>query len=42
MKLFKPTLEDQKRIAKKLANKISVNKGLKLSSGEVVQGTKLK
>lgn len=36
--VFKPTIEDQKRVAQTIANGLSENKGVQLSNGKVVKG----
>lgn len=41
-KLFKPTLEKQKEVAYKIATQLSNDKGVILSDGTVVPGTRNK
>lgn len=38
-KLFKPTLEDQKRVASKIAKQLPKNKAVGLTDGSQVRGT---
>ena len=40
--VFKPTIEDQERIAKMIASSFSKNKGIRISNNKLIQGTKSK